>query len=55
MYFIIVIFQFYLLFPILLKLMRSISHHGVVMAASVGVGPCHRALLALPLSLPPGK
>ena len=35
MYFVIVIFQFYLLFPLLLKFMRMTSHHGRVMAASL--------------------
>ena len=37
MYFVIVIFQFYLLFPLLLKLVRSTRHHGVVMATSVAL------------------
>jgi peptidoglycan/LPS O-acetylase OafA/YrhL len=34
MYFVIVVFQFYLLFPLLLKLVRSSSRHGRLMAAS---------------------
>ena len=37
MYFIIVIFQFYLLFPLLLKLLRATRHHGRVMAVSIGL------------------
>ncbi len=35
MYFVVVIFQFYLLFPLLLKLLRTTRHHGIVMAASL--------------------
>jgi peptidoglycan/LPS O-acetylase OafA/YrhL len=35
MYFIVVIFQFYLLFPLLLRLMRATRHHGRIMAASI--------------------
>ena len=35
LYFVIVIFQFYLLFPLLLMLLRWTSHHGRVMAASL--------------------
>ena len=35
MYFIVVLFQFYLLFPLLLKLMRATRHHGMIMAASL--------------------
>lgn len=35
MYFIVVIFQFYLLFPLLLRLMKSTSHHGLIMTASL--------------------
>jgi peptidoglycan/LPS O-acetylase OafA/YrhL len=35
MYFIVVIFQFYLLFPLLLRLMRATRHHGRIMAASL--------------------
>jgi TRAP-type C4-dicarboxylate transport system permease small subunit len=35
MYFIVVLFQFYLLFPLLQKLMRATRHHGVIMAVSL--------------------
>jgi peptidoglycan/LPS O-acetylase OafA/YrhL len=35
MYFVVVIFQFYLLFPLLLKLFQKTRHHGRVMAASL--------------------
>ncbi len=43
MYFVVVIFQFYLLFPLLLRLLRKTRHHGIVMVASL--------VLALALSL----
>ena len=35
LYFVVVIFQFYLAFPLLAKLMRSTRRHGLVMAASL--------------------
>jgi peptidoglycan/LPS O-acetylase OafA/YrhL len=35
MYFVAVIFQFYLLFPLLLKALRKTRHHGIVMAGSL--------------------
>jgi peptidoglycan/LPS O-acetylase OafA/YrhL len=37
MYFIIVIFQFYLVFPFLLRLLRATRHHGRVIAVSLGL------------------
>jgi peptidoglycan/LPS O-acetylase OafA/YrhL len=37
MYYVIVIFQFYFLFPLLLKLLRATRHHGRVMAVSLGL------------------
>jgi peptidoglycan/LPS O-acetylase OafA/YrhL len=35
LYFVVVIFQFYLVFPLLLKLMRTTRHHGRILAASL--------------------
>ena len=35
LYFIVVIFQFYFLFPLLLRIMRATRHHGVIMAVSL--------------------
>ena len=37
MYFVAVVFQFYLLFPLLLKLLRTTRHHSCVMAASLAL------------------
>ena len=36
MYFIVVLFQFYLLFPLLLRMMRATRHHGLIMLGSLG-------------------
>ena len=37
MYFVIVLFQFYLVFPLLLKLFQATRRHGLIMAISLGV------------------
>ena len=54
MYFVVVIFQFYLLFPLLLRLLRKTRHHGSVMAASLVSRACHSACSSAttPSSLP---
>lgn len=54
MYFVIVIFQFYLLFPLLLKLLRATRHHGVVMAVSVGLALAIGLFSQYPSLFPPG-
>jgi peptidoglycan/LPS O-acetylase OafA/YrhL len=55
MYFIIVIFQFYLLFPLLFKLLRATRHHGAVMAASLLLALFGLLVEYYPKLFPPGN